>query len=57
MKIYRYSMRIYKYSMRFRVPDFDQSDHSICYNYDLSIQIPVKLEFFHTNVIIDPDLQ
>ena len=28
-------MRIYKYSMRFRVPALDQSDCSICYNYDL----------------------
>ena len=36
MKIYRYSMRIYKYSMRFRVPALDQSDCSICYNYDLT---------------------
>ena len=34
-KIYKYSMRIYKYSMRFRVPALDQSDCSICYNYDL----------------------
>ena len=29
-------MRIYKYSMRFRVPALDQSDCSICYNYDLN---------------------
>ena len=35
MGIYKYSMRIYKYSMRFRVPVMDQSDRSICYNYDL----------------------
>ena len=28
-------MRIYKYSMRFGVPALDQSDCSICYNYDL----------------------
>ena len=34
MNIY---MRIYKYSMRFRVPALDQSDCSICYNYDLSV--------------------
>ena len=32
-------MRIYKYSMRFivHVPALDQSDCSICYNYDLII--------------------
>ena len=35
MRIYKYSMRIYKYSMGFRVPVMDQSDRSICYNYDL----------------------
>ena len=33
-------MRIYKYSMRFRVPALDQSDCSICYNYDLIIALP-----------------
>ena len=35
-KNYRYSIGIYKYSMRFRVPAFDQSDCSVCYNYDLN---------------------
>ena len=36
MKIYKYSMRIYKYSMGNRVPAVNQSDCSICCNYDLA---------------------
>ena len=44
-EFYRYSMRIYKYSMRFRVPALDQSDCSICYNYDLIPHIYYQLTF------------
>ena len=44
-------MRIYKYCMRFRIPAFDQSDCSICYNYDLNVSrtmhsIPMKVSLF-----------
>ena len=35
-------MRIYKLSMRFRVPALDQSDYSICYNYDLRTGMPTE---------------
>ena len=36
-------MRIYNYSMRFRVPVLDQSDCSICYNYELSAKSKLLL--------------
>ena len=48
-------MRIYKYSMRFRVPALDQSDCSICYNYDLIVIIhdPRKHNNMSIATIID----
>ena len=37
IKIYILVLYTYKYPMRFRVPALDQSDCSICYNYDLMV--------------------
>ena len=46
MKIYRYSMRIYKYSI-FGAPALDQSDYSICYNYDLNNNNNIIIAIFN----------
>ena len=46
-------MRIYKYSARFRVPALDQSDCSICYNYDLNIII-IASSLRQTSVLNHP---